>query len=436
MKDRLKNISTAELQMLMQSSGCALIDVRPAEAYNGWKLQNEARGGHIKGARSLTVKWAEYIDWIEIVRYKEILPHLKIVLYGYGKDEVAKVAARFYDAGYHDVNIYQGFLSEWSADRTLPMERMANYRHLVYPAWLNGLISAGEVPEYANGKNFVICHAHYRNYDDYLAGHIPGAIALDTLELEAPETWNRRSPGELKAALEKHGITSDSTVILYGRFSFPNNNDPFPGSAAGQLGAIRCALIMMYAGVRDVRILNGGIAAWEAWKLPLEKKPVAPEPVNDFGTTIPARPELIIDMDEAKQLILSNDGDIVCTRSWPEYIGEVSGYNYIEKKGRIPGAVYINNGSDAYRMENYQNLDYTTREYQEIVKMWKERGVVPEKHLAFYCGTGWRGSEAFYNAWLMGWPRVCVYDGGWYEWSNDPKNPIETGVPEVDSTLI
>jgi thiosulfate/3-mercaptopyruvate sulfurtransferase len=31
----------------------------------------------------------------------------------------------------------------------------------------------------------------------------------------------------------------------------------------------------------------------------------------------------------------------------------------------------------------------------------------------------------------MGFPRVSVYDGGWFEWSNDPMNPIETGVPET-----
>jgi thiosulfate/3-mercaptopyruvate sulfurtransferase len=34
------------------------------------------------------------------------------------------------------------------------------------------------------------------------------------------------------------------------------------------------------------------------------------------------------------------------------------------------------------------------------------------------------------NAWLMGWPKVSVYDGGWFEWSNDPSNPIATGEPE------
>jgi len=72
----------------------------------------------------------------------------------------------------------------------------------------------------------------------------------------------------------------------------------------------------------------------------------------------------------------------------------------------------------------------TTREYHEVEEIWKEAGVVPEKHNAFYCGTGWRGSEAWLNAWLMGWPRVSVFDGGWFEWSNDPQNPTATGIPE------
>jgi molybdopterin synthase sulfurtransferase len=35
------------------------------------------------------------------------------------------------------------------------------------------------------------------------------------------------------------------------------------------------------------------------------------------------------------------------------------------------------------------------------------------------------------NAWLMGWPRVSVFDGGWFEWSNDPDNPYEVGAPPV-----
>ena len=78
-----------------------------------------------------------------------------------------------------------------------------------------------------------------------------------------PETWNHRPPEEIKKTLESLGITHDTTVILYGRFSNPDVDEPFPGSSAGHLGAIRCAFIMMYAGVKDVRVLNGGLQAWQ-----------------------------------------------------------------------------------------------------------------------------------------------------------------------------
>ncbi len=207
----------------------------------------------------------------------------------------------------------------------------------------------------------------------------------------------------------------------------PDNDDEFPGSAAGHIGAIRNAFIMMYAGVKDVRILNGGFQSWKDAGYEISTEDVPKKPVDDFGTAIPANPSLAVDVPEAKTMIASTDADIVCVRSYPEYIGEVSGYNYIEPRGRIPGAVFANCGSDAYHMENYRNVDHTTREFGETAAIWKDSGVTPEKHLAFYCGTGWRGSEAWLNAWLMGWPRVSVYDGGWFEWSSDPKNPFETG---------
>ena len=188
-------------------------------------------------------------------------------------------------------------------------------------------------------------------------------------------------------------------------------------------------MIMMYAGVKDVRVLNGGFQSWEDAGYEISTADHPKSPVTDFGASIPGRPELIVDVPEAKEMLQSKDAELVCVRSWPEYIGEVSGYNYIQATGRIPGAVFGNCGSDAYHMENYRNPDHTIRESREVADIWKEVSVTPDKHLAFYCGTGWRGSEAFFNAWLMGWPRVSVFDGGWFEWSSDPKNPYETGIP-------
>jgi molybdopterin synthase sulfurtransferase len=422
-------ISTQELVKLLADKNTIIIDARPVEAYNGWKFENETRGGHIKRAKSLPIKWTKYIDWIEIVRSKNILPENNIVVYGYTSKQGYKVANAFSKAGYDNVSVYNDFVEEWTANETLPMENLARYRHLVSAKWVKSLISGGKPSEYNNDK-FVICHSHYRNRDAYLSGHIPGAIDMDTLALESPETWNRRSPEELRIAFEAHGITADTTVILYGKFMQPDNNDDFPGSAAGHIGAIRNAMIMIYAGVKDVRILNGGFQSWIDEEYEISTMDVAKSPVTNFGANIPANPEIIVDVAQAKEMIKAKDADIVCVRSWPEYLGELSGYNYIEKKGRIPGTVFGNCGTDAYHMENYRNLDHTIREAQEVEQIWLESSITPDKHLAFYCGTGWRGSEAFFNAWLMGWPRVSVFDGGWFEWSNDPQNPYETGIPE------
>ena len=421
-------ITTSELEALLEDFRTCIIDIRPVDAYNGWKLGMEKREGHIKGARSLPHKWSRYMDWIEVVRSKQILPGDHLVIYGNSREQIQEVAKLFQKAGYTHLSLYFHFEEEWTGNPELPMEKLERYRQLVPAEWVKTLVDGGTPPEHS-AKHTVICHAHYRNRNAYLSGHIPGAIDIDTLALEAPETWNRRSPVELKEALEKHGITSDTTVVLYGKFMWPDNEDEFPGSAAGHIGAIRCAMIMMYAGVKDVRVLNGGFQSWEDAGYEISKEDNPKVSVEEFGAPIPGRPELIVDVPEAQEMLKSESAELVCVRSWPEYIGEVSGYNYIVKTGRIPGAVFGNCGSDAYHMENYRNPDHSIKEAREVAEIWKEVELVPEKHLAFYCGTGWRGSEAFYNAWLMGWPRVSVFDGGWFEWSNDPKNPYETGVP-------
>ncbi len=428
MSQKLYHLSTKELITIIKNNKALIIDVRPVDAYNGWSLQGEARGGHIKGAKSLPLKWTKYIDWIEIVRSKGILPEKPIVIYAYSSKEAETVAQLFLRAGYSDISVYNHFVDEWSVNLELPMENLERYTQLVYPKWVRSISSGDKSLKY-DGEKVIICHAHYRNRKAYLSGHIPGAIDIDTLALESAETWNRRSPEELQKALQQHGITADTTVVLYGKYMQPDNDDEFPGSAAGHIGAIRCAFIMMYAGVKDVRVLNGGFQSWKDAGYEISTEDVPKNPVNDFMAEIPAKPELAVDIAEAKQMLASNKAELVCVRSWPELIGEVSGYNYIEKKGRIPGAIFGNCGTDAYHMENYRNLDHTTREYHEIAAIWEDAGITPDKHLAFYCGTGWRGSEAFFNAWLMGWPRVSVFDGGWFEWSNDPDNPYETGIP-------
>jgi thiosulfate/3-mercaptopyruvate sulfurtransferase len=425
-----QEVSTRELVSRIQSnSQHRLLDIRPVEAYNGWKLRGEPRGGHIESAVAFPIKWTHYKNWVDVLKSKGILADMPVTLYAYDEDSSKAMADRLGEMGYRDISIYNHFTDEWSPDRGLPMDRLDRYQQLVYPGWLKTLLD-GEKPETFEGGDFAVCHSHYGYRKDYDDGHIPGAIHLDTMELESPETWNRRSPEELKKALLKRGISQDTTVIVYGRFSHPDNRDDYPGQNAGHLGAMRSAAILLYAGVRDVRILNGGLNQWQEAGFPVSTEEKKPEPKSEFGAQIPARPEVFIDMPKAKELLKADDGELVSIRSWEEFIGNVSGYNYIGKTGRIPGAVFGNCGSDAYHMENYRNPDHTMRSFHETAAGWTENDIVPKKHIAFYCGTGWRASEAFWNAYLMGWPKVSIYDGGWFEWSNDPDNPVETGEPE------
>ncbi len=422
------NMDNGELVDGVKKVEGAVIDVRPIDAFNGWRIRGEPRGGHIPGAISFPFEWTKYEEWLKVFEGKQISKESPIVIYGYDEDESDDFREKLVKAGYNDVIVYNNFF-EWSEDNELPLEKLPRHEKLVYPEWVNTLVEDGTPPSFENSE-FVIGHASYGFREDYEKGHIPGAIHIDTMDLEDPKTWNRRSPEELEKALLDYGITSDTTVILYGRYSHPDNRDPYPGINAGHLAAMRCAVIMLYAGVNDVRILNGGLNKWLSDGYSLSTNEVEIREAEDFGVDIPAHPEYIIDTPQAKQLLDSQDGELVSVRSWEEYIGNVSGYNYINKKGRIPGSIFGNGGTDAYHMDNYRNIDNTMRAYNEVAENWAENHITPEKHVAFYCGTGWRASEAFLNAYLMAWPHVSTYDGGWFEWSSDENNPVETGIPQ------
>lgn len=419
----MKEISTRELNEAVNSKLYRIFDVRSVNAYNGWTLGGESRGGHVRGSRTLPVSWIDEEDWDDIIRAKGIWRDHRIIVYGYKRDDALEVAERFARSGYKKVKIYTHFIDEWTVDESLPLDRMEGFEKLVYPKWIHQLVSGGRPPGF-KGERYALCHCHYRNKADYEIGHIPGAISLDTQELESPDTWNRRPSQELEQVLKKLGISADTTVIVYGRFSSPCNSDPHPGSKAGHLGAMRCAVLMMYAGVKDVRVLNGSLAAWGNEDYPLSLEEVQLDALSEFGCKVPGRPDIFMDTPEVKGLLKSGRGNLISVRSWDEFIGKVSGYNYIFKKGCIPGAIFGNCGSDAYHMQNYRNPDLTTREYHEVQAMWKNSGITFDELNVFYCGTGWRASEAFLNAYLMGWRKIAVYDGGWYEWSNDPANPV------------
>jgi molybdopterin synthase sulfurtransferase len=426
-------LSPAELTARLDDPSLTIVDARPLRAYNGWRQGDDARGGHVPGAVSFPAEWITSVERPELERIlarKGIVAGREVAIYdGAGRDAdlVAEALAGF---GVTDARIVAGGFSAWAADPDLPIERLARHDRLVHIDWLAAVL-AGGTPEAAPTGPFRLFHVNFGVPEEYAEGHIPGALYLDTNWLENPVDWNRRTPDELHEALRSLGITPDTTVVVYGRDTVGHANEKWPGRRAGQIAATRALLILRYAGVDDVRLLDGGYDWWVNAGHPVETTDRRPEPVEVFGAAIPVRPELIVDLPEAKQILADQKGAaLVSVRTWKEHIGLVSGYNYIGPAGRIAGDVWGNCGSDAYHMQHYRNVDNTMRAYPEIAANWAEAGITRDKWVAFYCGTGWRASETWFYAWLQGWDRIAVYDGGWFEWSADPvNNPIEIGDP-------
>jgi 3-mercaptopyruvate sulfurtransferase SseA len=430
-------VSTAELRDRRSDPGLTIVDARPLTGYNGWRLADEARGGHIPGAVSFPSAWLTSVDAPEIRRIldeKGLVPGREVVVYGIDVEDAGAVAARLGELGIENVRVYADGFAAWAADASLPLERLAKFDQLVHIDWLREVLAGGR-PEAAPAGKFLLFHVNFGVPEEYAEGHIPGALYLDTNWLEDPADWNRRSPEALETALRALGITNDTTVVVYGRDTEGEANEKWPGRRAGQIAATRALMILRYAGVDDVRLLDGGYDWWVRTGNPLETVVREPSPVASFGVQVPLRPEVIVDIDEAKQILADQESAaLVSIRTWREHIGNVSGYNYIGPAGRIKGDVWGNCGTDAYHMQHYRNVDNTMRAYPEIAANWAEADITPDKWVAFYCGTGWRASETWFYAYLQGWQRIAVYDGGWFEWSQDPiNNPIEIGDPTTEA---
>lgn len=291
-------------------------------------------------------------------------------------------------------------------------KHFVRWRQLVTADWLAALL-VGRCHDGAPTRDWrlfeVGCDAGARA----MRGHIPGAGYIDTCELEGGPWWNKVDDASLENALLGKGIRCDTTVILYGR---------------SILLPARAAHLLLYAGVKDVRLLDGGLEAWQAAGHPITNALPSRWPRAEFfGCRVPAHPEYLADLGQVQRVVGSREGVLVSNRTWSEHIGEISGYSYIAAKGDIPGARWGRAGQngDVHSMSDFQRANGTLKPPAEVCAFWAAEGITPHRHATFYCGTGWRASLAFFYAWLMGWQRISVFDGGWLEWSqprdtNDP----------------
>ncbi|MDP4154148.1 MAG: rhodanese-like domain-containing protein, partial [Bacillota bacterium] len=296
-------ISTEDLKTDLEKKDWLVVDTRSNDAFNGWPLDGVKRGGHIKGAVDFSANWLNVSDdkkdekLKSLLKSKGITTNKNIVLYDANGKDANNVASLLSKQGFNQ--IYKYDVKAWAANKDLPMESYPNYKMLVPPSAVNDIIKNNN-----SGKPFKIFEASWgTEAKDYKVGHIPGAVHIDTDEVEEGPVWNRLKDPELEKFALKNGITKDTTVVLYGSDS---------------MASFRVAVILKYMGVNDVRVLNGGFASWKNAGYQIETKVNSKQAVASFGTTVPANPNFIVDMPEAKKILADNQKNsyLVDIRSW------------------------------------------------------------------------------------------------------------------------
>ena len=416
----VKTIATKELQDKLSDDSWVVVDTRINDAFNGWKLDEVERGGHIKGAVDFSANWLtvdskdkeKTLD--KALETKGIEKDKNIVLYDANGKDAKEVANYLSEKGYK--NLYTYNVADWAKDESLPMESYENYEMIVPATIVNDILDGKKPETFENSKNIKIVEASWGEESEaYSKGHVPTSVHINTDTVEPPPQWMLASDEELAKFANDYGFTKDDTVIVTG---------------PDVMASYRVAVVLRYIGINDVRVLNGGNNAWTSAGYELETKSNKPVAGNDFGATIPANPDLIDTQAELKEMLKDSNNVLVDNRSWDEYIGKISGYSYHDKKGRIPGAVYGYAGTSATTLEDYRNIDNTMRNEDEIKALWKDAGIDTKKHLMFMCGSGWRAAEVLTYANVMGFDNTSLYSDGWIGWSNDTSNPTETGEPK------
>lgn len=416
----IKTIATKELQDKLSDDSWVVVDTRINDAFNGWKLDEVERGGHIKGAVDFSANWLtvdskdkeKTLD--KALETKGIEKDKNIVLYDANGKDAKEVANYLSEKGYK--NLYTYNVADWAKDESLPMESYENYEMIVPATIVNDILDGKKPETFENSKNIKIVEASWGEESEaYSKGHVPTSVHINTDTVEPPPMWMLASDEDLAKFANDYGFTKDDTVIVTG---------------PDVMASYRVAVVLRYIGINDVRVLNGGNDAWTSAGYELETKSNKPVAGNDFGATIPANPDLIDTQAELKEMLKDSNNVLVDNRSWDEYIGKISGYSYHDKKGRIPGAVYGYAGTSATTLEDYRNIDNTMRNADEIKALWKDAGIDTNKHLMFMCGSGWRAAEVLTYANVMGFDNTSLYSDGWIGWSNDTSNPTETGEPK------
>ncbi|WP_227352902.1 sulfurtransferase [Haladaptatus salinisoli] len=246
-------------------------------------------------------------------------------------------------------------------------------------------------------------------YDD---AHAPGAVGFNwETQLQDQTQRDILEKDDFEELLGSHGITEDSTVVLYG-----DNSNWFAAYTYWQF---------KYYGHRDVRLLDGGRDYWLESDYPTtDEVPEFSEQNYDARGPFEGIRAYRDDVEKA----IDRGVPLVDVRSPEEFSGEVLAppglQETAQRGGHIPGASNVSWAATV-------NDDGTFKSAEELRDLYESEGVTNDQEVVAYCRIGERSSIAWFAlSELLGYDNVVNYDGSWTEWGNLVDAPIETGSGE------
>ena len=242
-------------------------------------------------------------------------------------------------------------------------------------------------------------HARYRT------GHIPGAVYVDLdSQLAAPPSpeAGRHPLPEIDALTEaarSWGIDDTSPVVVY------DDN--------GNLAAARAWWLLRWGGHRDVRLLDGGLAAWRDSGMRLSS---GDTPVRPGNVTLQAGSLPVATIDDVAALGSDDSKTVlVDARAGERYRGEVEPID--PRAGHIPGAISL---------PTSENIDASGRfrAASDLRERFAQAGVTDGSAVVAYCGSGVNAAHEIAALEIAGLSGT-LYPGSWSQWSADPARPAE-----------
>jgi thiosulfate/3-mercaptopyruvate sulfurtransferase len=254
----------------------------------------------------------------------------------------------------------------------------------------------------------VDCNVSFINPDSYKKGHIPGAVSLEVMySLSDPKG---RVPflilpkGQFENLMGKLGIGNDTTVVVYDAFGGP--------------WAARLWWALLYYGHDNVKILNGGLKKWITEGRQIETHVSIPA-LKIFKAAPQA--SLIADIEDVKLAIKQDNIYLVDALNVEHHVGTKPFHPSLAPAGHIPTAINIPGPSNV-KKESGLFLSPV-----ELKKHWSRLKAIPQDKVITYCGGGYYGAFDLFALYQLGYKRISLYDGAWYEWISDKTRPIETG---------